>query len=136
MADPSTATSFSIAALAIAVLGPMAGPYALIVFAALAGALWPLSTMGTVTRSQGASFLLRVVATAVVLTGGVAAWLESEYNVNAANSLAVAAFGIGAMGNGWRPLLGALRNLALTLVQRASGQNAGQQPPTGGGPQP
>lgn len=134
MADPSTATSFSTAALAIALLGPMAGPYALIVFAALAGALWPLSTMGTVTRSQGASFLLRVVATAVVLTGGVAAWLESAYQVSAANGLAVAAFAIGAMGNGWRPVLGALRNLALSMVQRASGQ----QPPNqgGGGHQP
>ena len=31
------------AAVSVALLGPMAGPYALIVFAALAGALWPLS---------------------------------------------------------------------------------------------
>lgn len=130
MAEPSTTATFSITALAIAILGPMAGPYALIVFAALAGALWPLSTMGTVSRSQGASFLLRVVATAVVLTGGLAAWLEAVYQVSAANSLALAAFGIGAIGNGWRPVLAGLRNVALSIVQRASGQ---QQPPNQGG---
>jgi len=129
MAEPSTTTTFSVTALAIALLGPMAGPYALIVFAALAGALWPLSTMPTVSRAQGASFLLRVVATAVVLTGGVAAWLESAYQVSASNSLAVAAFAIGAMGNGWRPVLGAVRNLVLSVVQRAGGP----PPPAGGG---
>lgn len=128
MAEPTTTSTFSITALAIALLGPWAGPYALIVFAALAGALWPLSTMGTVTRSAGASFLLRVVATAVVLTGGLAAWLETAYNVSANNSLALAAFGIGAMGNGWRPVLGGLRNVLLSIVQRASGN----QPPDQG----
>jgi hypothetical protein len=124
MAEPS-ATSLSITALAIAVLGPMAGPYALIVFAALAGALWPLSTMPTVTRAQGAAFLLRVVAGAVVLTSFAAYWIESTYNVPAVESVALVAFLIGAMGNGWRPVLQGLRGALVNLVSRLGDQQRG-----------
>lgn len=125
MAEPS-ASSISITALAIAVLGPMAGPYALIVFAALAGALWPLSTMPTVTRMQGAAFLLRVVAGAVVLTGSAAYWIETTYRVPAVESVALVAFGIGAMGNGWRPVLAGLRGALVNLVSRL-GEKRGDQ---------
>lgn len=124
MAEPSS-TSLSITALAIAVLGPMAGPYALIVFAALAGALWPLSTMPTVTRAQGAAFLLRVVAGAVVLTSFAAYWIESTYKVPAVESVALVAFFIGAVGNGWRPVLQGLRGALVNLVNRLGDQRGG-----------
>jgi len=127
MAEPSTST-LSITALAIAVLGPMAGPYALIVFAALAGALWPLSTMPTVTRLQGAAFLVRVVALAVT----AAYWIESTYKVPAVESVALVAFAIGAMGNGWRPVLAGLRGALVNLVNRL-GERRGDQR---GGPTP
>jgi hypothetical protein len=129
MAEPST-SSISITALAIAVLGPMMGPYALIVFAALAGALWPLSTMPTVTRMQGAAFLVRVVALAVVLTGTAAYWIETKYKVPAVESVALVAFCIGAMGNGWRPVLQGLRGALVNLVSRLGEQRGDQQ----GGP--
>lgn len=125
MAEPSTST-LSITALAIAVLGPLAGPYALIIFAALAGALWPLSTMATVTRAQGAAFLLRVVMTSVMLTGAAAWWIESTYHVPATQSVAVLSFVIGAMGNGWKPVLAGLRNALIGLVGRLG---AGSQGP-------
>lgn len=128
MAEPS-ATSLSITALAIAVLGPMAGPYALIVFAALAGALWPLSTMNTVTRAQGAAFLLRVVAGAVVVTGSVAYWIEHAYKVPAIESVALVAFFFGAMGNGWRPVLQGLRGALVNLVNRFGDQQRGGPSP-------
>lgn len=124
MAEPS-ATSLSITALAIAVLGPMAGPYALIVFAALAGALWPLSTMPTVTRAQGAAFLLRVVLGAVVLTSSAAYLIEHLYQVPAIESFALVAFGIGAVGNGWRPVLQGLRGALVNLVSRFGDQRGG-----------
>jgi hypothetical protein len=127
MAEPS-ATSLSITALAIAVLGPMAGPYALIVFAALAGALWPLSTMPTVTRAQGAAFLLRVVALAVVLTGTAAYWIESTYKVPAVESVSLVAFLIGAVGNGWRPVLQSLRGALVNLVNRLGDPRGGPKP--------
>ena len=124
MAEPST-SSISITALAIAVLGPMAGPYALIVFAALAGALWPLSTMPTVTRAQGAAFLLRVVAGAVVLTSSSAYLLEHLYKVPAMESFALVAFVIGAIGNGWRPVLQGLRGALVNLVNRIGDPRGG-----------
>lgn len=124
MAEPSTST-LSITALAIAVLGPMAGPYALIVFAALAGALWPLSTMPTVTRMQGAAFLVRVVAGAVVLTSSAAYLLEHLYKVPAIESFAIVAFAIGAVGNGWRPVLQGLRGALVNLVSRFGDTNRG-----------
>lgn len=117
MAEPSAGT-LSITALAIAMLGPAAGPYALIVFAALAGALWPLSTMPTVTRAQGAAFLVRVVAGAVVLTSSAAYLLEHLYKVPAIESFALVAFAIGAVGNGWRPVLQGLRGALVNLVSR------------------
>ena len=127
MAEPSTST-LSITALAIALLGPMAGPYALIVFAALAGALWPLSTLPTVTRMQGAAFLVRVVAGAVVLTGSAAYLIESIYKVPAIESFALVAFGIGAVGNGWRPVLQGLRGALVNLVNRFGDQRGGPTP--------
>jgi len=129
MAEPST-SSLSITALAIALLGPMAGPYALIVFAALAGALWPLSTMPTVTRMQGAAFLLRVVSGAVVLTGSAAYLIESIYKVPAIESFALVSFGIGAVGNGWRPVLQGLRGALVNLVNRLGDRRDDQR----GGP--
>lgn len=118
MAEP-TSSSITLTALLIALLGASAGQYACIVMAALAGALWPLSTMDVATRGQGAMFLLRVVSAAAILTGSVAYWLETEYKIPATYSLSGVAFLIGALGNGWRPVLEgigkALANIAATL---------------------
>lgn len=43
MSDPTTTTTTGLVAVAVAVLGPMAGEYAVIVLSALAGSLWALS---------------------------------------------------------------------------------------------
>ena len=67
-----------LAAALVAVLGPVAGEYAAILFAALAGALWPLSARKGITRGEGALLLLRLVATSVVLTG-MAAYYVHQY---------------------------------------------------------
>ena len=57
MAEPTTtAGGISITAVLIALLGPLAGQYTVIVMAALAGALWPLSTMELPPRSAGAKY--------------------------------------------------------------------------------
>ena len=110
MAEPTTtAGGISITAVLIALLGPMAGQYTVIVMAALAGALWPLSTMELPTRRAGASLLFRIVTSAVLLTGSVAWYLESEYNFPAIHGMAVVAFFIGALGNGWAPIFRAMR---------------------------
>lgn len=123
MAEPTTTTtSTGVVAVLIAALGPVAGPYSLIVMAALAGALWPLSSMDGTSRAQGALMLLRVVTTAVCVAGA-AGWLVERWTgVPAYDALALASFAIGALGNGWRRIasgLGAgLAALARTLGGR------------------
>jgi len=110
MPEPTTTTAggASLAVIAVALLGPMAGPYALIVFAALAGALWPLSAAESMTHRAGAWLLLRCTLTAVALTGVLSSVLQSQYNVPTLEAFAPVAFLIGALGNGWRPVFEAI----------------------------
>lgn len=120
MAEPTSTSSLSLAALAIALLGPAAGPYALIVFAALAGALWPLSAATTMTRKAGAGLLLRCTTLAVIMTGGISMLLESYHAIPASEALAPVAFFIGALGNGWRPVIDAIGKLAQRTASAAA----------------
>jgi len=123
MADPTATTgaAFGLTALSVALLGPMVGPYALIAFAALSGAMWPLSAATTNTKTEGAWLLLRCTLTALVLTAFVAGLLEKWLGVSDLESLAPIAFGIGALGNGWRPVIDAFGAALAALFNRASG---------------
>lgn len=129
MPEPTSTSGLSLAAVSIALLGPMAGPYALIVFAALAGALWPLSAAEAVGRVAGAKLLLRCTLTAVALTSALAMVLQSKWQIPATEALSPVAFLIGALGNGWRPVFEAVGAGLSFVVARISGQ-----PP--GGPKP
>lgn len=102
MTEPTLPSAVGIVAIGVALLGPMAGPYAVIVLAALAGALWALAQAPTATRAAGAMLLLRLVLTAVVMTSGVAWLLESQYAWPAHQMLAPVAFLIGMGGDRWR----------------------------------
>lgn len=106
MAEPTStaAGGISLAALSVALLGPLAGPYALIVFAALAGALWPLSSAEPMTRKVGAWLLLRCTLTSVALTGALSGIVQAQWGVQALDAFAPVSFLIGALGNGWRPV--------------------------------
>ena len=121
MPEPTSTSGISLAAVSIALLGPMAGPYALIVFAALAGALWPLSAADTMTRSAGAWLLLRCTLTAVVLTSALSLVLQNQWQIPANEALAPVAFAIGALGNGWRPVFEAVGAALQAVVSRAGG---------------
>ncbi len=123
MPEPTSVSGASLAALAIALLGPMAGPYALIVFAALAGALWPLSAASTMSRVSGAWLLLRCTLTAVALTSALSLVLQSQWQIPARESLAPVAFVIGALGNGWRPLFDAVGAALQAVLIRFTGSN-------------
>lgn len=109
MAEPNT-SGVSIVAVLIALLGPVAGPYSLIVMASLAGAMWPLSTMDHISKKQGAFFLLRIVTTAVICTGTAAWFLADKFNLPVYEGMSVAGFGIGALGNGWGKVFRGLRD--------------------------
>ena len=121
MPEPTSTSGISLAAVSIALLGPMAGPYALIVFAALAGALWPLSAADTMTRSAGFWLMLRCTLTAGALTSALSLLLQSQWQIPANEALAPVAFAIGALGNGWRPVFEAVGSALQAVLSRAGG---------------
>lgn len=123
MADPTTTSAggISLTTLFVALFGPLAGPYALIVFAALAGALWPLSSTETETRAAGAWLLLRCTLTAIALTAFIGQGIDKLYGIPAVEALSPVAFAIGALGNGWRPVFVALASAVAALASRLGG---------------
>lgn len=121
MAEPTASTTFGLTALSVALLGPLAGPYALIAFAALSGAMWPLSAAETGSKLAGAWLLLRCTLTALVLTAFLAGLLSKWLGAATPESLAPVAFAIGALGNGWRPVFDALGSALAAIVGRAGG---------------
>lgn len=104
----SAESTKGVVALAVLMFGTVAGEYAAIVFCALAGSLWALQSAQTETRTAGALLMLRLVLTAVVLTGPLAWWLEAEYGWPGQRVLALAAFAIGAVGDRWPTLVAAV----------------------------
>jgi hypothetical protein len=118
--EPTIPASVGIVTVAVALLGPLAGPYAVIVLSALAGALWALSAAPTANRADGAWLVLRLVLSATMLTGGVAWWLERTYDWPVHQVLAPVAFGIGMGGNRWR----ALSDRILAALDRRVGGGA------------
>lgn len=111
MAEPH----ISPAAIIVAGAAPFTGQYAVIVFAALAGALWPLAAAKTATRIEAAMLLVRLVGTAAALTYAVAWVLEQKAGVPASVGLSPVAFLIAAIGNRW----GVLFDEAVERARRA-----------------
>lgn len=97
MAEPHISPT----AIIVAGAAPFTGQYAVIVYAALAGALWPLAAAKTATRFDAAMLLVRLVGTAAALTYAVAWVLEKKAGVPASISLSPVAFVIAAIGNRW-----------------------------------
>lgn len=122
MAEPTTTGGISLTVIFVALLGPLAGPYALIAFAALAGALWPLSAKTTLTRTEGAWLLLRCTLTAIVLTVAIARIVERLWEIPVNEGLAPVALLIGALGNGWRPVFDALGAAVSAALGKLGGQ--------------
>lgn len=118
MAEPTASTAFGLTAISVALLGPLAGPYALIAFSALSGAMWPLSATETTTKLAGAWLLLRCTVTALLLTAFLAGLLERWVGLQPVESLAPVAFAIGALGNGWRPVFDAVGSALSALLGR------------------
>lgn len=123
MAEPTSTGGITLTVFLITLLGPFAGPYAVIVMASLLGAMWPLSVMPDITRKAGAFFLLRVVSTAVILSTSAAYLLETHYGFPVIHGMSVVAFAIGAFGNGWNPVFSALRQGAESVTKRIAGKD-------------
>lgn len=132
MAEPAAssaagaAAGTGAAAAAVALLGPAAGDYATIVFAALAGALWPLSGREGITRMQGALLVLRLVGTSTALTGALAWWVHRQWpDLPTTVVLAPLSFGMAALGDHWRELIAELWNRVRALVMGGTSGNTG-----------
>lgn len=128
MPEPSTTGSVTLVAFAVALLGPMAGEYAAIVVSALAGALWALKETETSNRMDGAKLLLRLVLTAVVLTGGLALIVQSIYGWPAHHLISPLAFGIGAFGNRWRTVIDAVAARVRRMFAGGAAPDSGSSP--------
>jgi uncharacterized SAM-binding protein YcdF (DUF218 family) len=87
--------------VAVTVLGPWVGQYALILVCAGLGGSWAVSRAETATRLAAALLLARLMGTAVVVTGTTAWWIETRYQIPAKETLAVIAFAIGFGGDNW-----------------------------------
>jgi hypothetical protein len=82
-----------------------AGEYALIVFASLAGSLWAVGATKTNNKWEAGWLLLKIVFMAVVLSGGVATFIEAKLGWSVKQVIAPLAFLIGFLGNYWHVLV-------------------------------
>jgi hypothetical protein len=118
MAEPiqSTVAGVSLITLAVAVFGPNAGPYIVIVLGSLGGGLWALSSAVIETRVQGAWLMLRCLVTAIVLTAMVAGLLGPWLGVDTVEVYVVVAFVIGALGNKWLEIIDAIKTRVQNMI--------------------
>lgn len=120
MAEPhSTGTTLMVGAVVAS--APLAGDYAVIVFASLAGALWPLSAASGITRMAGAMLVTRLVMTASALTWFVARLIELQYGIPMGHLLSPVAFVIAMMGDNWRKVVGALESVLTSKAKSVLG---------------
>ena len=118
MAEPiqSTVAGVSLITLAVAMFGPSAGPYIVIVLGSVGGGLWALSSAVIETRVQGAWLMLRCMVTAVVLTAMIAGLLGPWLGVNTLEVYVVVAFVIGALGNKWIEIIDAVKTRMQNII--------------------
>ncbi len=108
--------------LAIALFGPAAGPYVVIVLGSVGGGLWALAGVKRMTRMQGAWMMLRCILTALALTAILAAIVAPWLKVVDVKEVYVAvAFIIGAFGNKWLEVFEAVKQRVIALITIAGG---------------
>lgn len=78
MHEPGTSSGFVLVSAAVALLGPILGPFALLLFGAVAGSFLAMSKAGTMTRWQGVLYVLVGVALSLALSG-VCIWLLEKH---------------------------------------------------------
>jgi hypothetical protein len=121
--------TMGIASLFEALFGPLFGYYAMIIFASLAGALWPLSNRPSGDPGNSALFVLRLVLTATALTAGVAVYIESQWGFRSSLATAPIAFCIGAIGDNWLTLINRVVQRVSAFADKFTG-NKNEPPPS------
>lgn len=100
----------------VVLLGPILGPWVTVLLAAFSGALWTVGRVETPSRMTAALFLVRVMLTALVLTGGVAAVLANFMAWSLDHVLPGVAFTIGALGDKFHSLRDAAASRLRALI--------------------
>lgn len=100
----------------IVLMGPILGPWVTVLLASFSGALWAMGRAETESRAMAAWLLMRVMLTALVLTGGIAAMLSQFMSWSLDHALPAVAFGIGAMGDKMGVLREAISQRLRTLI--------------------
>lgn len=116
----STVAGVSLITLAVALFGPHAGPYVVIILGSLGGTLWALSGATLETRLQGAWLVLRCMLTAIVLTSMIAGLLGPWLGVSIIETYAAVAFVIGALGNKWLEIIDSLKTRMSNIISGGS----------------
>lgn len=106
MAEPiatagATAAAASLTGSLIILAGPVLGPWLAVLLTAIIGSMWTLSRVDTATRLMAALLSIRIVLTALVLTGIVAA-LVADYTkpyLPQEHLLPAVSFAISALGD-------------------------------------
>lgn len=112
----SAAQAVSLMTLAVALFGPQAGPYLVILLGSIGGGLWPLSSAVLASRMDGLWLMLRCSATAIVLTSLVAQFIGPQLGISAMETYALVSFVIGALGNKWMDIFETIKQRIQTLI--------------------
>lgn len=118
MTEPlhSAAAGVSLITLAVALFGPQAGPYIVILLGSIGGGLWALSSTALKTRMEGLWLMLRCIVTAIVLTALIATVVGPWFGVAVTEVYVVVAFIIGALGNKWVEVIETIKTRLQTLI--------------------
>lgn len=130
MAEPATSTvavsGVSLVTLATALLGPtigpLLGPYVVIILCSAVGAQWALLASPSMSRINAAMLMLRVIGTAVVLTAMIAQVVGSYFQLAVTESYGGVSFLIGALGHKWGELIEAAKQRLIALISSAGGK--------------
>lgn len=119
MAEPISTSTLSAGLLGVFVVlfGPLAGEWALIIVAALAGAMWSVGRVTTQTKGQAAWLLIKLVLAAVIFTGAAATYIEAKLGWPAKQMLAPVSFLIGFIGDRWPSVI---KGVIKSLTERIS----------------
>jgi hypothetical protein len=111
MLEPThpAASVVSLMTLAVALFGPQAGPYMVILLGSIGGGLWPLSSAVLATKLEGVWLMLRCTCTALVLTSLIASFVGPRMGIEVGETYALVSFVIGALGNKWQDILEAIK---------------------------
>ena len=115
MAEPTSATATSLSvATAGGLLGPLAGPWAIVIICALAGAQWAVSREKLDSTWAGAALMFRCVITSCVLSGFVSWMMSKAYPAfSSVELLGPVAFVVAALGNRVNSVIDRVSNAVL-----------------------